>query len=140
MICIFQKFLGRLYSCFSTSVCTWNIASPKLLVLCFLDLGSLLSSSSSSSSEDDCEPDDEVDDEPDERMFMSNLTFSSCSSYAPSMTSSSSLVLIFLYPSHLKNCPRDLKNFHRAFSFSSHFDLWSHFGLQLSHLTILAKL
>ena len=40
------------------------MASSKLLVLCFLDLGLLLSSSPSS--EDDSKLDDEVDDELDE--------------------------------------------------------------------------
>ena len=62
---------------------------------------------------------------------MSNLIFSSCSSYAASMTSSSSL--IFLYPSHLKSCPCGLKNSHQAFFVSSHIDIWSHSGLQLPH-------
>ena len=64
---------------------------------------------------------------------MSNLTFSSCSSYTPSMTSSSSLILIFLYPSHLKSCLRGLKNLYQEFPFSSYFDLWSHSGLQRPH-------
>ena len=67
------------------------------------------------------------------RMPMSNLIFSSCSCYVPSMNSSCCFISIFLYTSHLKSCPRGLKNPHQAFSLFSHFNLWSHSGFQLPH-------
>ena len=70
---------------------------------------------------------------------MSNLTFSSCSSYATSMTSSSSLVLIFLYLSHWKSCPRDLKSPHQAFSFSSDLIFGATLASTFPILTILAQ-
>ena len=64
MICIFQQFFREVVLEFLLlSLYMKHIALSKLLVLCFLDLGLLLSSLSSA---DDSKPDDEVDDELDE--------------------------------------------------------------------------
>ena len=72
---------------------------------------------------------------------MSNLTFDSCLSYAPSMSSSSSsLILIFLYPSHLKKCPRGLKNPHQTFPFPLFLIFRATLASKFPILTILGQM